>query len=140
MRGSRGGVEGVTNQVSGKSVSHVSQPEAGRLEIHFTDSSILAVELRRDRLAATLTRSPSTTTGDDSHNGPRPTRRQQEYLDFIARYMGRFGISPAEADIGRHFFLSAPSVNRMVQTLERHGFITRKRGVPRSIKIVDQSK
>ena len=61
-----------------------------------------------------------------------------EYLEFIARYILRYGISPAESDIGRHFLLSAPSVNRMVQTLERRGFITRKRGAPRSIAIVNR--
>ncbi len=128
------------NQVSGKSVSHVIQPEARRLEIHFIDGSILAVELLQDRLAAALTRSPSTVTGNHPTDGPRPTRRQREYLDFIARYIHRFGISPAESDIGRHFLVSAPSVNQMVQTLERRGLITRQRGMPRSISIVDHTK
>ena len=71
------------------------------------------------------------------HDGPRPTRRQREYLEFIARYIRRYGISPAESDIGRHFLVSAPSVNQMVQMLERQGFISRQRGVPRSITIID---
>ena len=140
MRTSRTDVEDTTSQVSGKSVSHVIQPEARRLEIHFTDGSILAVELLQDRLAAALTPSPSTATGNHFDGGPRPTRRQREYLEFIARYMRRFGISPAESDIGRHFLVSAPSVNQMVQTLERQGFITRQRGMPRSISIVDDTK
>ena len=39
-------------------------------------------------------------------------------------------------DIGRHFLVSAPSVNQMIQALERRGFITRQRGVPRSIRLV----
>ncbi|MGH9892129.1 MAG: LexA family protein, partial [bacterium] len=140
MRRSRTDVEDITNQVSGKSVSHVRQPEARRLEIHFTDGSILVVELLQDRLAAALACSLRTATGNHFDGGPRATRRQREYLEFIARYMRRFGISPAESDIGRHFLVSAPSVNQMVQTLERQGFITRQRGVPRSISIVDDAK
>ncbi|MBK5293617.1 MAG: MarR family transcriptional regulator [Acidobacteriia bacterium] len=67
----------------------------------------------------------------------RPTSRQSEYLEFIKKYMLRFGISPAESDIQRHFLVSAPSVNSMVQALERHGFIMRQRGMPRSIRLVD---
>ena len=66
-----------------------------------------------------------------------PTSRQREYLEFIKKYMLRFGISPAESDIQRHFLVSAPSVNSMVQALERHGFIMRQRGMPRSIRLVD---
>ena len=49
--------------------------------------------------------------------------------------MDQFGRAPAEADIQRHFLVSAPSVNAMMQTLERRGFITRKPGVPRSIRV-----
>jgi DNA-binding MarR family transcriptional regulator len=72
----------------------------------------------------------------------RPTARQREYLDFIQKYMARFGTSPAEADIQYHFMVSAPSVHSMIKTLERRGFITRRRDfsgqvVPRSIRIVD---
>ncbi|MCW5977523.1 MAG: hypothetical protein KIT09_05575 [Bryobacteraceae bacterium] len=66
-----------------------------------------------------------------------PSSRQREYLEFIKKYMLRFGGSPAEADIQRHFLVSAPSVNSMMQALERHGFIMRQRGMPRSIRLVD---
>jgi Mn-dependent DtxR family transcriptional regulator len=56
--------------------------------------------------------------------------------------MGRYGVAPAEADIQRHFMVSAPSVNQMMQNLERRGFIARERdlftgqAVPRSIRIL----
>ena len=126
---------GITKEVSGKSVSHIMQPDARRLAIHFTDGSALAIELRQQRLAVALVR-PADVTGDGPDDAPRATRRQREYLEFIARYILRFGIAPAEIDIGRHFLVSAPSVNQMVQTLERRGFITRQRGVPRSISLV----
>ena len=129
----------VTNQVSGKSVSHITQPDARRLESHFTDDSVLAIELVHRRLAAALTRRPGDPTWNGRHDGPEPTRRQREYLEFIARHILWFGVSPAESDIERHFLVSAPSVNQMVQTLERRGFNTRKRGVPRSITIVNHT-
>jgi len=134
--------EDITKHVSGKSVSHVTQPDARRLEIHFTDHSMLAVELLQHRLVAALTRRSGDAMGKGFNNGPQPTRRQREYLAFIARYILRFGVSPAESDIERHFLVSAPSVNQMVQTLERRGFITRQPRTPRSISIVyraDQS-
>jgi len=139
MRRSRTDVAVITNEVSGKSVSHVTQPDARRLEIHFTDDSVLAIELLHRCLAAGLTRGPGGPTGNGLHDGPEPTRRQREYLEFITRYILRFGVSPAESDIERHFLVSAPSANQMVQTLERRGFITRKRGIPRSITIVDHT-
>jgi DNA-binding MarR family transcriptional regulator len=55
--------------------------------------------------------------------------------------MHRNGISPAETDIRVHFQVSAPSVNQMIRTLERRGFITRDRDwfgqtVPRSIRVL----
>ena len=69
--------------------------------------------------------------------GKASDRDDPHRLEFIARYIRRYGISPAESDIGRHFLVSAPSVNQMVQMLERQGFIARQRRVPRSIRIID---
>ncbi|SRR6266545_1967856 len=130
----------ITNEVSGKSVSHVTQPEPQRLEIHFTDDFVLAIALLHGHLTAALTCARGDLTSDRRHDGPQPTRRQRDYLEFIARYILRYGISPAESDIARHFLVSAPSVNQMVQMLERRGFITRQPGIPRSITIVDDRK
>jgi repressor LexA len=130
-------VDHVSRRVSGKSVSRVTLPDSGRLAIHFTDGSILLVERRRQGLATTL--ASGDPPGKGLAPGVQPTRRQREYLAFITRYILRFGVSPAESDIERHFLLSAPSVNHMIQTLERRGFITRQRGVPRSIRVVDHT-
>ena len=130
----------ITNQVAGKSVSHVVQPDLRHLEIHFTDGSVLGIALRHGDLVASLARVRVDATSDRGCDVPQPTRRQREYLQFIARYIGRYGVSPAESDIARHFLVSAPSVNQMVQMLERHGFIARQRGVPRSIMIVDHER
>lgn len=122
--------------VAGLCVSHVAT-DAGAVVIFFTDKSSLVVECDAKGLAATF-------EPRDAHakHADRPTLRQREYLDFIKRYMARVGIGPAETDIQRHFLVSAPSVNQMVKTLERRGFITRQRDiygrvVPRSIRIVD---
>lgn len=138
MRRSGTEVVHITREIAGKAVSHVTQPDARRLDIHFTDESVLAIEVFHSRLAAAMRCGTDEPPARGPHTGLEPTARQREYLEFIARYTLRFGVSPAESDIGRHFLLSAPSVNRMVQTLERRGFITRKRGVPRSITIVDR--
>ena len=134
---SRTDVADITHEVSGKSVSHVTQRDTRRLAIHFTDDSVLTIEVLHRGLAAAVRHRPGDAPGRRIHDGPEPTRRQREYLEFIARYILRFGVSPAESDIARHFLVSDPSVNQMVQTLERRGFITRKRRVPRSITIVD---
>jgi repressor LexA len=126
----RGILGGVSERISGKSVSHLAVAEEGPLEIHFTDGARLVIEPGGPSLAVTLV------PADTAAGGPHPTARQREYLDFISQYIRRFGVSPAESDIQRRFLVSAPSVNQMVQTLERRGFIARQPGVPRSIRIV----
>ena len=72
----------------------------------------------------------------------QPSSRQHAYMDFIRMFTARYGVPPAETDIARHFLVSAPSVNQMVKTLERRGYITREYGangqaVPRSIRIAE---
>ena len=130
----------ITNEISGKSVSHVTQADPRRLEIHFSDDSVLAIALLHGHLTAALTGGRGDSASDRRRNAAQPTRRQRDYLEFIARYISRYGVSPAESDIARHFLVSAPSVNQMVQMLERRGFIARQRGVGRSITIVDDRK
>ena len=92
----------------------------------------LIVEACSDGL---LTRVESAIRSATQDTSQQPTRRQLEYLAFISKYIHRFGRAPAERDIERHFLVSAPTVNQMMQMLERRGFITRQPGVPRSIRI-----
>jgi hypothetical protein len=127
----------MTGNVSGKTVSRVRQPGAQRIGIHFTDGSVLAIASTHGRLTAALRGSRDISTSDRSQVGRGPTRRQQEYLEFIGKYIIRYRVSPAESDIARHFLVSAPSVNQMIQMLERRGFIRRQPGIPRSIAIVE---
>jgi DNA-binding MarR family transcriptional regulator len=67
---------------------------------------------------------------------PRFTDTQGQYLAFIYAYTRVLGRPPAEADMQRHFKVTAPSIHQMVLTLERNGLIKRELGVPRSIKLM----
>src|SRR6266403_4520895 len=68
--------------------------------------------------------------------GPRFTPTQGQYLAFIYAYSRIFRRPPAEADMRRHFGVTAPSVHQMVLTLEKAGLITREPGAARSIKLL----
>ncbi|HYU32622.1 MAG TPA: helix-turn-helix domain-containing protein [Thermoanaerobaculia bacterium] len=119
--------EVLTRQLAGREVSHLAATEGQNLSVHFTDGTVLLIESCEDGLKIGI-RQP----------GPsQPTQRQSEYLRFIGKYIRHFGRSPAESDIQRHFLVSAPAVNQMMQTLEQRGFITRQRGVARSIRLCD---
>lgn len=130
-------IDKITKRITGKCVSHVEAREDGQLAIVFVDGSAVIVKRLGQGLAMDFG------SQDGCYECPdalRATSRQREYLEFIKKYVIRFGISPAEADIQRHFFVSAPSVNSMMQALERYGFIIRQRGVPRSIRLVDPAE
>jgi hypothetical protein len=119
----------LTRQLAGCEVVRFSATGDQQLSIHFVGGTVLMVESGEHGLIATV-----------SHpDRSQPTKRQSEYLRFIGKYMHQFGRAPAESDIQRHFLVSAPSVNHMMQTLERRGFITRQAGVARSIQICDIS-
>ena len=124
--------DSLTRSLQGQQVSHVTAGEVRQLVIHFSNGTTLVVEAGATELktAAKYPKAPSPT-----QDARQPTKRQFEYLAFIAKYIARFGGAPAESDIERHFLVTAPSVNQMMQALERHGFITRQRGVPRSVRI-----
>lgn len=64
------------------------------------------------------------------------TDKQGQYLAFIHAYSLALGRPPAEADIQRFFAVTPPSVHQMVLTLERKGFISRKAGSPRSLRLL----
>ena len=67
---------------------------------------------------------------------PRFTQLQGQYLAFIYAYGRIFKRPPAEADMRRHFEVTAPSVHQMVVTLEKAGLSKREPGRPRSIQIM----
>src|SRR5258705_990573 len=73
-------------------------------------------------------------------NAPASQRRftttQGQYLAFIYAYTRVLGRPPAEADMQRHFKVTAPTVHQMVLTLERNGLVKRQSGVARSIQLL----
>jgi hypothetical protein len=66
----------------------------------------------------------------------RFTPKQGQYLSFIYYYTKIHGISPAEADLQKYFKVSAPSVHKIIVTLEGNGLIKRVPKVPRSIELL----
>ena len=64
------------------------------------------------------------------------TPKQGQYLAFIDAYTRVHLRAPAEADIQHRFGVTPPSVHQMILALERAGFVRRKPGVPRSIKVL----
>lgn len=64
------------------------------------------------------------------------TPTQGRYLAYIRAYTVGFGLPPAESEIADAIGVSPPSVNQMMKTLERKGFIRRQPGVPRSIEVL----
>lgn len=119
------------SRLLGKQVKGVTLDDDTRLTMTFSDGTTLVVSIHTGKLTADVKRESAATRSSIES----PTKRQLEYLLFISKYIRRFGRSPAESDIERHFLVSAPSVNQMMQTLERRGFISRQPGVPRSARI-----
>lgn len=71
---------------------------------------------------------------------PKFTAKQGAYLAFIHRFTKVRGVPPSEADLQKHFLVSAPSVHEMIKTLERNGLIERTPRVARSIRVLVESK
>ena len=129
---------GLSARLTGRMIAEVSQELPSAMALRFMDGAVLMLEVVGEGLRATL-RVAAPPTNEES-SGPRPTRRQLDYLEFIKRYMHRWGESPSEADIQQFLMVSAPSVHQMIRTLERRGFISRERDwfgqtVPRSIHV-----
>ena len=61
---------------------------------------------------------------------------QGRYLAYIHAYTEGFGLAPAESEIAKALDVSPPSVNQMIKTLEKKGFIRREPGVARSVEIL----
>jgi len=64
------------------------------------------------------------------------TPTQARYLAFIQKYVDQHGIAPSEMEMARVMCVMPPSVNQMMKSLEKSGFISRSPGVARSIRIL----
>jgi hypothetical protein len=138
-RHASGEMKKISEQLKGLVIAELVQPDDGTVTIHFTNKTTLVIRRSGSGFSAVIGGGRSQPS--KGRDPLAPTGRQQEYLDFIKKYMHRFGVAPAETDIQRHFLVSAPSVNQMIRTLERRGFIVRDRDwfgqtQPRSIRVV----
>ncbi|MCB9267541.1 MAG: MarR family transcriptional regulator [Lewinellaceae bacterium] len=64
------------------------------------------------------------------------TKKQGQYLAFIYYYRKLNRVAPAHSDIQQYFRSDPASVNNMLKTLERKGFIRREPGKARSIELL----
>jgi len=124
--------ESLTRALKNRQVAQATVDGARQLTVQFSDGTVLIVEAGLEGIRALVDSESASAPQETSR---RPTKRQLEYLSFISTYIDRYGRSPAESDIERHFLVSAPSVNQMMQLLARRGFITRQPGVPRSTRL-----
>ena len=71
---------------------------------------------------------------------PKPvakyTPKEGQYLAFIHYYTKLNRQAPAERDMQVFFQVTPPAVHDMVLKLEKHVFISREPGVPRSIRLL----
>lgn len=126
----------LSDTLADRRVSHVDAIPSGGIAIHFTDGTRLTVSPKPAGFTATFYEAAR-----HPRRAGHPSPRQRQYLEFIVRYLARFGIAPAESDIQAYFRVSAPSVHEMIKTLERRRFIARGRdlngqALPRSIRVL----
>jgi hypothetical protein len=97
-----------------------------------------------ERIAAIWASVPDTGSGSPTHasSSPQPpyTQRQGQYLAFIHYYSTLHGYPPAEADMQRYFKVSSAAVHQMALTLEKRGFIERRPGQSRTIRVLLPAK
>jgi repressor LexA len=129
----------LSKRLTGQVVASITHLDASCLTIHFASGTNLVVKRMGNGVTGVVEESGNSRSRS-VRSESEPTQRQRDYLEFIKRYMARYGVAPAESDIQRHFMVSAPSVNQMIRTLERRGFLTRARdfsgqALPRSIRV-----
>ena len=64
------------------------------------------------------------------------TRKQGQYLAYIAAYTKVHRQAPAEWEIQQYFGVTPPSVHDMILRLEALGLISREPWQPRSIRVL----
>ena len=63
------------------------------------------------------------------------TNRQSQFLAFILRFTERHGTAPSFDEMAAYFGITSPSVNGMIKTLERNGFVSRIPGAARTLRV-----
>ncbi len=115
----------------------ITAAQARELAQGLTEAAV-ELEMTEEEQPAKSRNKPKTTSAQKHPvKQRRPfTEKQGRYLAFIHRYQQKYLRSPAESDIQRHFLVEAPTVNQMVQRLERLGLIARTPGQARSIRLL----
>lgn len=63
-----------------------------------------------------------------------------EILSYIKGYQDHNGYTPSLREIAQHFVIVSPSTIKFhLDKLESQGYIERKAGTPRAIKVVDRA-
>ena len=69
-----------------------------------------------------------------------PTKRQQEVLEAITKYIVMNGYPPSIRDLGEEVGLkSASTVSFMLTKLKEKGYVTWEEGKPRTLRVMDKS-
>jgi len=71
-----------------------------------------------------------------SESLPRYTPKEGQYLAYIYYYAKLHRQAPSELDMQKYFRVSPPAVHDMVVKLEKHDFISKEPGKPRSIRLL----
>jgi len=64
------------------------------------------------------------------------TDKQGQYLAYIYHYTKLNGYPPAHTDFQKYFEVTPPSVNQMINTLEKKGLIEKKPRTARSLSLL----
>lgn len=64
------------------------------------------------------------------------TEKQGQYLAYICHYTKLNGTPPAHTDFQKFFNVTPPSVNQMINTLEKKGLIQKQPRTARSISLL----
>lgn len=66
-------------------------------------------------------------------------RRQKEILDFLNKYIEKYGNAPTLVQIAKHLGVkSLATVHEHLQSLEKKGLIKKSSGIARSIEVIEQ--
>jgi SOS-response transcriptional repressor LexA len=67
----------------------------------------------------------------------KPSRREQQAMEYIRRYVEEFGRAPYQWQIAAHLKTDSRGfVCRMLDNMQRKGLIARRYGAPRSIEVL----
>ncbi|MBT9174177.1 MAG: LexA repressor [Syntrophomonadaceae bacterium] len=70
----------------------------------------------------------------------RPSKRQAEILEFIAKFQRVKGYSPSLAEIAEHFDISIPTVHQHISYLRKKKLLAALKGKKRSILLFNDQK